>query len=127
MVIALPRATLLWPANLAERLDDAARRAVLAHELAHLKRRDHWTAWLEVVVACLWWWHPVVWWARRELRHYAELACDAWVLRYTASPPMTLISTCWRGVTSKTTLPRPSQKPMVLSMSGSSLRISQSM
>jgi beta-lactamase regulating signal transducer with metallopeptidase domain len=80
MVLALPRATLLWPANLEDRLDAAARRTVLLHELAHLKRRDHLTAWLEVVVACLWWWHPVVWWARRELRAYAELACDARVV-----------------------------------------------
>jgi beta-lactamase regulating signal transducer with metallopeptidase domain len=80
MVIALPRATLLWPAGLKDRLNEAGQRAVVLHELAHLKRRDHLTAWLEVAVACLWWWHPVVWWARRELREYAELACDAWVV-----------------------------------------------
>jgi beta-lactamase regulating signal transducer with metallopeptidase domain len=80
MVVALPRATLLWPASLDQRLDAAGLRAVLLHELAHLKRRDHLTAWLEVAVACLWWWHPIVWWARRELREYAELACDAWVV-----------------------------------------------
>jgi hypothetical protein len=80
MVLALPRATLLWPADLENRLDAAGVRAVLVHELAHLKRRDHLTAWLEVAVACLWWWHPVVWWTRRELRQYAELACDAMVI-----------------------------------------------
>ncbi|MEX2142889.1 MAG: M56 family metallopeptidase [Pirellulales bacterium] len=80
MVIALPRATLLWPATLDRRLAATAMRAVLLHELAHLKRRDHLTAWLEVAVVCLWWWHPVVWWVRRELREYAELACDAWVI-----------------------------------------------
>jgi beta-lactamase regulating signal transducer with metallopeptidase domain len=80
MVIALPRATLLWPAGLEDRLDEAARRAVLIHELAHLKRRDHLSAWLEVSVTCLWWWHPIVWWAGREIRQYAELACDAWVV-----------------------------------------------
>jgi beta-lactamase regulating signal transducer with metallopeptidase domain len=80
MVLALPRSMLLWPANLEGRLDAAAARAVLLHELAHLKRRDHLTAWLEVIVMCLWWWHPIVWWARRELRAYAELACDAWVI-----------------------------------------------
>jgi beta-lactamase regulating signal transducer with metallopeptidase domain len=80
MVLALPRATLLWPAGLEVRLAEPGRRAVLIHELAHLKRRDHLTAWLEVAVACLWWWHPVVWWARRQLRQYAELASDAWVV-----------------------------------------------
>jgi beta-lactamase regulating signal transducer with metallopeptidase domain len=80
VVVALPRATLLWPSDLEHRLDDGARHAVLAHELAHLKRLDHLAAWLEVAVACLWWWHPVVWWARRELREYSELACDAWVV-----------------------------------------------
>jgi plasmid stabilization system protein ParE len=82
MVVALPRATLLWPAGLEDRLDEPGRRAVLIHELAHLKRRDHLTAWLEVAVSCLWWWHPIAWWARRELRQYAELACDAWVVAH---------------------------------------------
>jgi beta-lactamase regulating signal transducer with metallopeptidase domain len=80
MVFALPRATLLWPAELDQRLDLAGMRAVLLHELAHLKRRDQLTAWLEIAAACLWWWHPVVWWARHELREYAEFACDAWVV-----------------------------------------------
>jgi beta-lactamase regulating signal transducer with metallopeptidase domain len=80
VVVALPRAMLLWPSELDARLDSAARQAVIAHELAHLKRRDHLTAWLEVAAACIWWWHPVLWLARRELREYAELACDAWVV-----------------------------------------------
>jgi hypothetical protein len=83
LVMALLRPALLWPANLQDRLDAAGLRAVLLHELSHLKRRDHFTAWFEVVVACLWWWHPVVWWARRELREFAELSCDAWVIAQT--------------------------------------------
>ena len=28
----------------------------------------------------LFWWHPIVWWARRELREAEEQCCDAWVL-----------------------------------------------
>ena len=74
MVIALPRATLLWPAGLEDRLDEPGRRAVLLHELAHLKRRDHLTALLEDAVGFQWRWHPVVWWARSELRYYSEMA-----------------------------------------------------
>jgi hypothetical protein len=33
-----------------------------------------------VVVTGLYWWHPVVWWARRGLRDAEEQCCDAWVL-----------------------------------------------
>ncbi|MBI4556604.1 MAG: M56 family metallopeptidase [Candidatus Hydrogenedentes bacterium] len=53
---------------------------ILAHELAHLKRRDLWVGWLELIAACVWWWHPVLPFIRRQLHHFAELACDAWVL-----------------------------------------------
>jgi hypothetical protein len=53
---------------------------VLIHELAHLRRRDHWVGWLQVLATCLWWWHPLFWYVRRQLRANAELACDAWVL-----------------------------------------------
>jgi beta-lactamase regulating signal transducer with metallopeptidase domain len=49
---------------------------VLAHELAHLARRDHWTAWLELVVQGFHFWNPLFWLARRALHRAAELACD---------------------------------------------------
>jgi hypothetical protein len=52
----------------------------LAHELAHLRRRDHWVRWLELVVLGLYWWHPVAWWARRRFQQAEEQCCDAWVL-----------------------------------------------
>jgi hypothetical protein len=46
-----------------------------------VRRRDHWIRPLELVVGSLYWWHPVAWWARRELRTAEEAACDALVLR----------------------------------------------
>lgn len=53
---------------------------VLAHELAHLCRRDHWTAWLELLVQAFHFWNPLFWIARRQLHRAAELACDGWVV-----------------------------------------------
>ncbi len=74
------RPTLLWPAELTAPADLRRLQGVIVHELAHLKRRDPWTGWLELAAGCLWWWCPLVWFARRRLRAAAELACDAWVL-----------------------------------------------
>jgi hypothetical protein len=53
---------------------------LLAHELAHLRRRDHWVRWLELAAITLYWWHPLVWWAQRELEDSEEQCCDAWVV-----------------------------------------------
>lgn len=53
---------------------------LLVHELAHLRRRDHWVRWLEVVALALYWWHPLVWWARHQLQDAEEQCCDAWVV-----------------------------------------------
>jgi beta-lactamase regulating signal transducer with metallopeptidase domain len=72
------RPVLLWPAGLECRLKGEGRRAVLAHELAHLRRRDHWVRRLEMVAAVLHWWNPLFWIARKKMRTDAELACDAW-------------------------------------------------
>lgn len=74
----LGRPVLLWPAGLECRLKGDGRRAVIAHELAHLRRRDHWVRRVEMVAAVLHWWNPLFWVARRKLRADAELACDAW-------------------------------------------------
>ncbi len=81
MLWAVGRAPrLLLPEGLVERLDQGQRATLLAHELAHLKRRDHWVRILELVVLGLYWWFPLVWWARRELREAEEECCDAWVV-----------------------------------------------
>ncbi len=80
LVWGLGRPRLLWPEGLEGRLCDAGRRAVLVHELAHLRRRDHWVGWALLAGACVWWWHPLFRLARRRLGREAELACDAWVL-----------------------------------------------
>jgi beta-lactamase regulating signal transducer with metallopeptidase domain len=71
---------LLFPARLLEHLDHDQQAALLLHELAHFKRRDHWVRFLELAAIGLYWWNPVVWWARREIREAEEQCCDAWVV-----------------------------------------------
>jgi beta-lactamase regulating signal transducer with metallopeptidase domain len=71
---------LLLPPVLWARLTDAQQDTLLAHELAHLRRGDPWVRRLELLVLGLYWWHPVVWWARHEIQEAGEQCCDAWVL-----------------------------------------------
>jgi beta-lactamase regulating signal transducer with metallopeptidase domain len=71
---------LIFPTRLLSRLDANQRAALLLHELAHVRRGDHWVRLVELVVQGLYWWHPVVWLARRELREAEEQCCDAWVV-----------------------------------------------
>jgi beta-lactamase regulating signal transducer with metallopeptidase domain len=74
------RPRLLLPAALWERLEPRQQTTLLVHELAHLRRRDPWVRVLEMAALGLYWWHPVAWWACRELREAEEQCCDAWVV-----------------------------------------------
>ena len=74
------RPQLLLPVVLFERLEPAAQRSLLAHELAHVRRNDHLVRLLELLVTTLFWWHPVLWWTRWELRQLEDLCCDAMVV-----------------------------------------------
>lgn len=81
MLLALfCRAELVIPIDLWERLDGRQRQTLLLHELAHLRRRDHWVRYLELLATCLYWWHFATWLARRALHEAEEHCCDAWVV-----------------------------------------------
>ncbi len=72
---------ILIPKELWGRLDSDERRTLLAHELAHMARHDHYVRALELVVTGLFWWNPMTYWARARLRDIEESCCDALVLR----------------------------------------------
>src|SRR5262249_2533894 len=67
-VILLPQAALSWPE---QRL-----RAVLLHELAHIRRCDSVAQTLARFVCALYWPNPLAWIGARAMRHDAEMAAD---------------------------------------------------
>jgi len=71
----------ILPQQLCDELSRDQLHWVLAHELAHVKRGDHFVRWLEWWTCIAFWWNPVVWWTRRNLRASEEVCCDALVLR----------------------------------------------
>jgi beta-lactamase regulating signal transducer with metallopeptidase domain len=74
------RAWVVLPEELLARLDRPARRALVAHELAHYRRNDHRVRWVELVALGLYWWNPLARLAARGLRAAEEACCDAWVV-----------------------------------------------
>lgn len=74
------RAAIVLPAGLLAQLPWNEQAALVAHELAHYRRRDHVTRWITTIILGLYWWHPAVWWAYRRLQQAEEQCCDAWVV-----------------------------------------------
>jgi len=71
-VMLLPTEAEDWPAE--------RRRAVLLHELAHMKRWDYLTQTIGWLACALHWLNPLAWFALRRMRVERELACDDYVL-----------------------------------------------
>lgn len=62
-------------------------RDVLAHELAHVRRRDLLWNLLPVTVSCLFYFHPLLWLLRRELAVQTEIATDELAMRASGCLP----------------------------------------
>jgi beta-lactamase regulating signal transducer with metallopeptidase domain len=68
-LVLLPAATLLG-------LTPQQLEAVLAHELAHIRRYDYLVNIVQMLVETLLFYHPAVWWISSRIRHERELCCD---------------------------------------------------
>ncbi|HXT69101.1 MAG TPA: TIGR03435 family protein [Vicinamibacterales bacterium] len=62
------------------------KRAVLAHEFAHLRRGDTLVSGLGRFVTSVLWFHPAAWWVSRKTSELAELASDAVALQRVGDP-----------------------------------------
>ena len=67
--------TILLPIGWRE-WDSAKLRAVLAHEEAHIRRADWAIGVMARINCCVFWFHPLAWWLKRQLALLAEHACD---------------------------------------------------
>src|SRR5258708_5780154 len=72
--------TIVLPKALLDRMSREHLRCILGHEMAHYVRRDHWANAFVCIVTALFWWNPIVWFVRREIRSAQEVCCDALVL-----------------------------------------------
>jgi hypothetical protein len=70
-----PRPSVLLPPEWRD-WDQPKLEAVLAHESAHVRRRDSLTTLLAGVTRSLFWFHPLAWWIEHRLALLAEQACD---------------------------------------------------
>jgi hypothetical protein len=66
----------LVPAGILGHLTGDQLRAVLTHELAHLRRYDHLVNLVQCLTEALLFFHPAVWWLSRQIREDREYCCD---------------------------------------------------
>lgn len=76
MVVGILTPILLLPVGLITNLSMAEVEAILAHELAHVKRHDYAVNLLQSVVEVLYFFHPALWWLSARVREEREHCCD---------------------------------------------------
>lgn len=76
VVAGVWRPMIVVPAHFDAAFPEEERRMLLAHELAHLIRRDPWWNALQCLIETFLFWHPAVLWISRCIRHERELCAD---------------------------------------------------
>jgi beta-lactamase regulating signal transducer with metallopeptidase domain len=75
-VVGWLRPVILLPASALSGLSEEQIEAILAHELAHIRRHDYLVNMLQTAVETLLFYHPGIWWLSRQIRIERENCCD---------------------------------------------------
>lgn len=75
-VIGWLRPVILIPLSAISGLSAEQLEALLAHELAHIRRCDYLVNLIQTTIETLLFYHPAVWWVSRQVRHEREHCCD---------------------------------------------------
>ena len=80
------RPAVVFPEWALREIPSAELNAIMAHELAHLRRWDDWTNLVQKIVKAIFFFHPAVWFIDSRLSLEREMACDDAVLAANFSP-----------------------------------------
>ena len=79
---------ILLPASALSGLTPDQLDAILAHELAHVRRHDYLVNLLQTVIEILGFYHPAVWWISRRIRVERENCCDDLAAAHAGNPQL---------------------------------------
>lgn len=85
-IVGIVWVTLLIPASMATGAPSEALRAVIVHELIHVRRYDYALNLCQMVVESLFFFNPAVWWLSRRVRIEREACVDSAVVAVTGAP-----------------------------------------
>ncbi len=77
---------ILLPVSVVSGLPASQLEAILAHELAHIRRHDYLVNLLQTLVETICFYHPAVWWLSYQIRCEREHCCDDIAVRALGSP-----------------------------------------
>ena len=75
-VVGCLRPIVVLPISALSQLNVAQVEAILAHELAHVRRHDYLVNLLQTLAETLFFYHPAVWWISARIRDEREHCCD---------------------------------------------------
>jgi len=76
LLVGILRPAIVLPTTTLKQLDTAERELVIAHEIAHVKRRDLLSGLVAAVIRAMFFFHPLAWLSERQLRLTQEIAAD---------------------------------------------------
>jgi Antirepressor regulating drug resistance, predicted signal transduction N-terminal membrane component len=86
MTIGWLKPVVLLPLGLVNHLSPAEVEAILAHELAHIARKDWLFNLFQAMAETVFYYHPAVWWLSGVINRERENACDDLAIRVTSNP-----------------------------------------
>ncbi len=74
--------TIILPKKLSKMFTEEELESILIHELSHVRYKDNLWAYMQKLLFCIFWFHPLIWWFNRLLNLECEKNCDEEVIKH---------------------------------------------
>ncbi len=100
-LVGIWRPVIVLPSSLVKVSTWTELEPIVAHELLHLRRRDTAISGLQLIANAIWWFHPLVHWAGKQVEEASERCVDLAVLHVAGCDPSTYCRTLLKVLESR--------------------------